>query len=102
MCIRDSSSVLFTLLGCATLALPARAGDWYVDAVHGHDSNSGTSSSDAWRTITHALTSIPVSGPETIYVLSGTYDAALGEVLPLEVRPRIKLIGVANPTRPEI
>ncbi len=95
-------SELFTIAGCLSLAFPASASDWYVDAVHGSDANGGTSTIDAWRTISHALASIPVIGTESIHVASGTYDAALGESFPLEIRPQIKLIGVASPTPPVI
>ncbi|RKY19238.1 MAG: hypothetical protein DRP63_00955, partial [Planctomycetota bacterium] len=44
---------------------------WYVDATNGSDSNSGTSWSDAFKTIAHAL-DVAQDG-ETILVADGTY-----------------------------
>lgn len=76
-------------------AVPARASDWYVDAVTGSDSNDGESVSSAWRTITHSLQAIP-SVPEsehTLHVAAGSYNAALGEVFPLYPRPLLRIVG---------
>lgn len=64
------------------LAVSAGATDHYVDAVYGNDANGGTSTADAWRTITRALTS--ASGGDEIHIAPGTYDTALGEVFPLQ------------------
>ncbi len=89
--------ILFTLL----LALPASAADWYVDAVNGSDSNTGATSDDAWRTITHALAGIPTDGLQRIHVFRGTNDAAHGEVFPFELRPLVQLLG-ADPAHPPV
>jgi hypothetical protein len=51
--------------------------DYYVDPVNGSDSNSGTSTSSAWRTVTHAWNQIPSSTPLTegfrINLMNGNY-----------------------------
>ena len=57
------------------------AADWYVDAVGGGDANSGTSATDAWKTVTHALTVVP-GGGDVVHLAAGVYDEALGEVFP--------------------
>ena len=46
-------------------------GDWYVDATNGSNSNSGTSWSEAFKTIAHAL-NVAQNG-DTIVVADGTY-----------------------------
>ena len=72
-----------TVVAALVLSSPAIANDWYVDAVNGNDGNGGTSPTDAWRTVTHALGEIPSTGPDTIHLLPGLYEPALGEVFPL-------------------
>ncbi|MBI5435183.1 MAG: DUF1565 domain-containing protein [Planctomycetes bacterium] len=81
-------------------ATPVLAGDWYVDATSGSDSNGGTSPSDAWKTIAHALASAPaapVGGTQTIHLAPGSYDAISGEVFPLELRDAFELVGDGGP-----
>ncbi len=71
-------------LVAALLAAAAPAADRYVDAVNGSDANGGTSSADAWRTLTHATAQLAGAGvPNTLHVAPGTYDAALGEAFPI-------------------
>ena len=82
------------------LAPTAHAGDWWVDAVYGDDANGGTSESDAWRTITHALAQLgPVPGNEldVVHVMPGEYRKTNGEVFPLELRDRLWLVGEEGP-----
>lgn len=80
-------------------ALPAgvcSAGDHYVDAVNGNNANSGTSPTNAWRTISFAvatLAGVPPFSAETIHVAPGTYDAPLGEQFPINMRPALRLVG---------
>ena len=74
------STFLIALLLCVPISR-ALAADWYVDAVSGDDTNSGASSADAWRTVTHALESISGRG-NTVHVAAGLYDVGLGEVFP--------------------
>jgi len=59
----------------------------YVDAVRGDDAGAGASTSP-WRTITHAIATLP-SG--TIHVAAGTYGA--GETFPLRPRSNQVLAG---------
>ena len=81
-------------------AAPALAGDYFVDASGGSDGAGGTSPADAWRTLTHALATVPApAGLElhTIHLAPGVYDAANGESYPLEMRPRISVVGDGAP-----
>jgi hypothetical protein len=84
----------FGVLACC--AGSAWAGDWDVDAAHGNDANGGTSPSDAWRTITHAIAATPAAptgGTQTIHIAPGTYDSTLGEVFPIRPRDAFELVG---------
>lgn len=92
------ATALAALCAGAPLAL---AGDWYVDAVHGADANDGTSAATAWRTLTHALASIPAVPlvAETVHVAPGLYDPALGESFPLNPRPLVRLVGTEGSAR---
>jgi hypothetical protein len=74
------------------LAAPAFAGDWYVDAVNGSNSNSGSSPSNAWRTITWAVAHAPAVQGEIIHV-TGTFNAASGEQFPIVVRSGQRIVG---------
>ncbi|MCB9914930.1 MAG: DUF1565 domain-containing protein [Planctomycetes bacterium] len=87
-------------LALVALSLPVSAADYYVDAATGSDANGGTGPSDAWRTLTHAVVAVPLPGPTETHVLhvaAGLYDAAGGEVFPLEMRPRLQLVGAGEP-----
>jgi hypothetical protein len=59
--------------------LPARmplstGATYYVDGTNGNDANSGSSSA-AWKTINHALNTVPLSG-SIIRVRPGTYNSS--------------------------
>lgn len=82
------------------LSSQAFASDWYVDAVQGSNANGGTGPADAWRTITHAIASTPQTGVQTIHIAAGTYDAALGEVFPIDVRADLQLVGNQGGAKP--
>jgi hypothetical protein len=71
----------------------ASAADWYVDAVHGSDSNTGATPAQAWRTISKALASTRTLQPERIHIAAGLYDAALGEQFPLDLWEGQALLG---------
>src|SRR5689334_1312407 len=91
---RDHGTKLIrVVLAVVFVGLNARAGDWYVDAQNGSNSNSGLSPGSAWKTLTHALATIPAPGTDTLHVAPGTYDAALGEFYPLVMRPGLRLVG---------
>jgi parallel beta-helix repeat protein len=63
----------------------------YVDVASGSDySGCGTSSSPC-KTITYALSK--TAGNQTINVAKGTYNAASGEVFPLQLKTGTRLIG---------
>jgi len=96
-----SKAVIRSAVSTMALAGSAFAGDWYVDAVHGDNGNSGQSAQNAWRTISHAVSQVP-AGPERIWIASGTYNAALGESFPIAPKPGHQLIGLAGAERPVI
>ena len=62
----------------------APAADFYVDAIHGSDTSGNGSAASPWQTITFALQQGPSAG-DTLHVLPGTYDTALGETFPLNL-----------------
>lgn len=69
---------------CLGLLTPiVRATDYYVDVANGSDSNLGTSSGNAWKTLTRATTA-PGGSSATIHVAPGIYKPSTGEVLPLQ------------------
>lgn len=85
------SVVVLGVCVAGALAPTATAADFYVDAAHGSDANNGTSSSLAWRTITHALASLGTSS-DVLHVLPGVYSTTHGEVFPLQAHGQ-RLIG---------
>lgn len=87
------TQVRFAVLGLM-FACPVSANDWYVDAATGSDSNSGTSWTDAWRTVSHAAVSAPLQAGEVIHIAPGLYDTAHGESFPITARPGRTFIGV--------
>lgn len=101
MSLRTRPFALCSLLVSLPLLSPsAYAGDWWVDAVNGHNANGGTSESDAWRSITHSLAQLgPLPGNEqdVLHVMPGEYREINGEVFPLELRDRIWLVGEKGP-----
>ena len=77
------------LLALALLVLtplPTFAGDYYVDAVGGSNSNPGTSWAQAWKTISYS-SGHTVAG-DVIHIAPGLYDAALGETFPIDMRSK--------------
>ncbi|MBI3820101.1 MAG: DUF1565 domain-containing protein [Planctomycetes bacterium] len=60
----------------------ARAGDWYVDAANGSNTNDGKSPLTAWKTITYAVAAVP-PGVQTMHLAAGTYSPASGETIPI-------------------
>ena len=82
-----------TFVLIAVLGTPAAASDWYVDANAGSNANTGTSPSQAWRTISFAVSQVPNSGIQRVFVAAGTYDSALGESWPVMMRAQLQIIG---------
>ncbi len=81
-------------------AAPALANDYYVDAWNGWDMNGGTGPGDAWRTVTHALATVPDPAANEVHriiLAQATYSTSTGEQFPLVMRPRIQLIGTDGP-----
>lgn len=79
----------------ALLTVNGFCNEYWVDAENGNDAYQGTSSNNAWQTITHAISQLTEPLPEQviIHVASGTYDLALGETFPLVMKSNIQLIG---------
>ena len=66
--------------------------DYFVNVATGSNSGSGTSAAAPWKTITYAISKVPAAGG-ILNVAPGTYDAAAGEVFPLEPRSNQTLLG---------
>ena len=69
--VTDSSSPNQSASATLQLVVNPAGSTWYVDALSGSDLNSGTSWSDAFKTIAHAL-NVAQDG-DTILVADGTY-----------------------------
>ncbi len=66
---------------------------YYVDAEAGSDVTGDGSETAPWRTITHAVSEMAGSGLE-LRIASGTYNLALGEQFPINMKSGISLSGV--------
>jgi hypothetical protein len=87
--------------GFLTFTSFAAAGDYYVDARLGDDTNGNGSPQAPWRTLTRALLSAqPPSSPNegscSLYVAPGLYDPALGERFPLRVPAGLSIVGAGR------
>ena len=77
--------------------------DYYVDGTDGSNSNDGLTSTTAWKTITHALTQVPLlialdeHNRAIINVAASTYDTFMGggaaETFPLIMEEYVSLQG---------
>jgi uncharacterized repeat protein (TIGR02543 family) len=67
-------------------------GDYYVNVATGNDSNGGTTSATAFKTITRAL-SVATTAGQRVNVAAGTYTAATGESFPLYIPAEVTLTG---------
>jgi len=78
-----------------TYTIPPSSDQFYVDAVNGSNSNSGTTSSDAWQTITFALAQFDPGSdnPAVINIASGTYNESLGEIFPIRLKENASIVG---------
>ena len=75
--------------------------DFYVDGDDGDNTNDGLSFGNAWKTITHALDTIPTittldeNNRATVHVAASTYDRTMGggdaETFPLMMKEYISL-----------
>ncbi|MFA4967388.1 MAG: DUF1565 domain-containing protein, partial [Candidatus Margulisiibacteriota bacterium] len=73
--------LIFFLFGSACAAT-----DYYVDASAPDNSGDGLTAGTAWKTLTYAAATSAVG--DTIHVVSGTYNAALGESFPITITGR--------------
>lgn len=72
----------------------ADATTYYVNAGTGSDSNTGTASGTAFKTITHALG--VAANTDIINVAAGTYSKSLGEIFPLNMVSGVTLSGTSG------
>ena len=87
------------LLSLLLLSGAASAADWYVDAANGDDANAGTSAATAWRTISHALQTVPTppaGETHVIHVAAGLYDLAHGESFAWPMRTGVEVVGAGS------
>ena len=83
------------LSSLALLLLPrASHADVWVDSKHGSDITGAGTSSQPYKSITHALTL--VTAPETIFLAPGSYREGTGESFPLVLTPGISLVSLGN------
>lgn len=68
---------------------------WYVDSIDGDDLTGTGTSSEPFKTITHALD--VATSWDTIRVEVGDYDAANGEVFPIEMKCGVDIQGIPRP-----
>jgi hypothetical protein len=83
-------------LAIIALAGSCFAADWYIDALHGVDSNSGMSPAQAWRTITYAMAAVPIpaaGGTQVLHLAPGSYAASSGESFPIVLRDAFQIVG---------
>lgn len=79
-----------------TVLEPPAETAYYVDSDGGSNTGDG-SQTDPWQTISYALSQ--VTGPNvTIYVATGTYNEALGELFPMTMEPGVSLRGADRQT----
>ena len=86
------------LFGIAAVLLcgMASAGEFYVDAEAGSNSNTGRSPGDAWLNIGYALSRVrgSSSDPVTIHIAAGTYSPSTnGEPYPISMESYVSLVG---------
>ena len=86
-----------TIVAVLVVSNAALGADWYVDAVSGSDANDGASPATAWKTLTHAIASVPdPTAGHAIHLAAGVYDAQNGEQYPLHVRNHMQILGAGR------
>jgi uncharacterized repeat protein (TIGR02543 family) len=88
----SASDTVILTGGNATVQANFIIRNYYVDASAGNDSNTGTTSATAFKTITKALSVATVSG-QIVNVAAGTYNTAIGETFPLYIPAGVTLAG---------
>ena len=76
---------------------PSGQPTYHVDALYGSNSSGDGSLASPWQTISHAFSQVDTADA-TIYVASGLYDVALGEVFPIVMESGVRLIGADRTT----
>jgi parallel beta-helix repeat protein/predicted outer membrane repeat protein len=95
--MREGLLILMIMMLLVSLSFGA---DFYVNAVNGSDSKTGTSTDNAWQTITYALTRVSgsVDNPITLNIEKGTYDINIGESFPLVMKNFVNIKGSERET----
>jgi len=73
----------------------AAGGTYHVDPLTGSDESGDGSAAAPWRTVSHALASVPLDD-DLLLLAAGTYDAATGESFPLTVPTGVRLRGAGQ------
>lgn len=79
------------LLALFLSAPAARAGELWVDVLHGDDATGDGSPAAPWKTISHAV-STAVHG-DVVRVAPGVYGPSTGEALPIPLKPGVRIEG---------
>lgn len=93
--IKESFFVL--LLICFVIFTPGfiSADDWHVNSETGSDETGTGSSTNPFKTITHAVSHSDIRSGDTILVYIGDgYNTAIGEVFPIQIPNNVNLQGV--------
>jgi hypothetical protein len=90
-----------TTTATTSTTIPIGDGKVYYVSPSGSDSNSGTSITSAWKTISYAVDSrSPVQDGDTIYILEGTYNEASDSIV-VDYN-NIKITGPVWTTSPKV
>jgi hypothetical protein len=91
-----SNLLIHSIVLCAALGAQAHAADYFVNAATGNNADSGVTRQFAWRTLTHAVATVPAGTalvPNVIHVAAGTYGVQTSEVFPLAPRDFVHIVG---------
>jgi hypothetical protein len=93
--MKNLSSVILSIVTIFIFANLGFADNYYVDAAKGDNTNIGTSTDAAWKTITYAVSQVKAlpGSPAVINIAAGIYNLALGETFPINMKNNIQLIG---------
>jgi len=97
--MNKTSKIIFILLSVflpilLVFSLSTFANDYYVDDG-GSDVTGNGSQGNPWKTITHSISQISQipDGTHTLHVASGTYNKALGETFPINLKNNLTIQG---------
>ena len=93
--MKQLTAIIITISVLSVFNIFCVADDYYVDVVRGNNENTGTSSDNAWQTITHAVSEAKIKITEhfIIHVAPGKYDMSINEKFPIEPLNNMSLFG---------